>query len=298
MSENDRNPTGSGEEVREGVGPVQPMDPARRQARPEEAPASAPPPRPPANEPPSSPERRPSTPPSGPPGRAPAPGGRSGPRRLRPSAVGAVDRVRGTDFPIVLRGYDRAAVDAYVADVAQLVAELEATQLPETVVERALDDVGEQTSAILKRAHEAAEEIATRSRAQADARIDRAEQEAEQTRREAEEHVRRLEGDLRSIWEERQRLIEDVRHLADDVLALADDAIDRIPPPGEDEETADDAEQTQTLAREDVAAELASGEPSEPGPPDGTASQPDEPTGPTGELASQDEDTADRPPGP
>lgn len=147
-----------------------------------------------------------------------------------------MDRVRRADFPVVLRGYDRSAVDAYVADVAQLVAELEATQLPETVVQRALDEVGGETSAILKRAHEAGEDITARSRAQAESRLERAEHEAEQTRKEATDQVRRLEEDIGSIWQERQRLIEDIRTLADDVLALADDAMDRVPPPGDGRE--------------------------------------------------------------
>jgi DivIVA domain-containing protein len=149
----------------------------------------------------------------------------------------AVEKVRSAEFPIVLRGYDRHAVDAHLAEVTQLVAELEATQLRETVVQRALDEVGEQTSAILQRAHETAEEIAARSRAQAEGRIQRAEHEAEATRREAESDVERLRTELRRIWAEREKLIEEVRALADEVLAVADDALDRMPgPPGEPEE--------------------------------------------------------------
>jgi DivIVA domain-containing protein len=152
-------------------------------------------------------------------------------------AGGAVEKVRSAEFPIVLRGYDRRAVDAHLAEVTQLVAELEATQLRQTVVQRALDEVGEQTSAILQRAHETSEEIAARSRAQAEGRIQRAEHEAEVTRREAESDVERLRTELRRIWAEREKLIEEVRALADEVLAVADDALDRMPgPPGEPEE--------------------------------------------------------------
>lgn len=153
-------------------------------------------------------------------------------RRLRqPSNMSAVDRVRRADFPVVLRGYDRAAVDVYVAEVAQLVAELEATQLPETVVQRALDEVGDETSAILRQAHETSEEITARSRSQAAGRLQRAEQEADGLRRRAEEQVRRFENDIQSIWQERSRLLEELRRLADEVLGVADDALDRIPPP-------------------------------------------------------------------
>src|SRR3712207_3107843 len=96
-------------------------------------------------------------------------------RRRRSRQRSAVDRARDVSFPIALRGYDREAVERYVADVAQLVAELEATQSREGVVQRALDEIGEQTSGILQRAHETAEEIIARSRSQAEGRMQRAE---------------------------------------------------------------------------------------------------------------------------
>jgi cell division initiation protein len=150
-------------------------------------------------------------------------------RTRRPRAVSAVDRVRQTDFPIGLRGYERAAVDSYVAEVAQLVAELEATQLRETVVQRALDEVGEQTSGILQRAHEAADEITSRSRSLADARLEDAERHAETLRREAEQYAQAVISDARRLWSERQRLIEEIRQFADEVLGVADEALERLP---------------------------------------------------------------------
>lgn len=152
-------------------------------------------------------------------------------RTRRPRAVSAVDRVRQTDFPIGLRGYERAAVDNYVADVAQLVAELEATQLRGTVVQRALDEVGEQTSGILQRAHEAADEITSRSRSLADARLEDAERHAETLRREAEQYAQAVINDARRLWSERQRLIEEMRQFADEVLGVADEALERLPEP-------------------------------------------------------------------
>jgi DivIVA domain-containing protein len=153
---------------------------------------------------------------------APQPARRRRPRRS------AVDQVRKTDFPVAMRGYDRQAVDRYVADVAQLVAELEATQTREGVVQRALDEVGEQTSGILQHAHDTAEEIASRSRSQAEGRLQRAEQEAEQTRQEADDYARRVVEDTQRLWQQRQRLIEDMRQLADEVLGTADDALERL----------------------------------------------------------------------
>jgi DivIVA domain-containing protein len=142
-----------------------------------------------------------------------------------------VERVRDVHFPLVMRGYDRSAVDRYVADVSQLVAELEATQTREGVVQRALDEIGEQTSGILQRAHETAEEIAARSRSQAEGRIQRAEQEADAIRREADVYTERIVTETRRLWEDRQRLIEEMRQLADEVLGVADDALERVQEP-------------------------------------------------------------------
>src|SRR3954462_2859098 len=150
--------------------------------------------------------------------------------RQRPSArhSGSVNRVREVEFPLVLRGYERSAVDAHLAQIAQLVAELEATQLRENVVQCALDEGGEETSGILQHAHETAEEITSRSRSQAEGRIQRAEREAELIRREAQQYADRVASDTRRLTEERRRLIEELRQYAEDVLAVADDALERL----------------------------------------------------------------------
>jgi DivIVA domain-containing protein len=171
-------------------------------------------------------------------------------RRARPAPrrKGGVEEVRDVSFPLVFRGYDRIKVDAYVAKVAQLVAELEATQLREGVVQRALDEVGEETSSILQRAHETAEEISSRSRSQAEGRLQRAEREAAEVRRHADRYAKEVQADTARLREERQRLIEEIRRFADEVLGVADDALDRLPEPavtdapqGNAPEAADDA---------------------------------------------------------
>ena len=143
----------------------------------------------------------------------------------------ASERLREVSFPLAVRGYDRAAVDDFVAQVRALVADLEAGQTREGVVQKALDQVGTETASILQRAHETADEIAARSRAQADGRLQRAEREAELIRREAEEYSERVVVDTRLLWDQRQALIEDLRQLADAVLATADDAIERVKMP-------------------------------------------------------------------
>jgi DivIVA domain-containing protein len=140
----------------------------------------------------------------------------------------ASELLRDVSFPFAVRGYDRRAVDELLAELRSLVAELEARQTREGVVQKALDELGEETAGILQRAHETADEIAARSRAQADGRLQRAEREAEIVRREADEYAEQVVVDTKLLWEERQRLIEDIRQLADEVLGTADDAIERL----------------------------------------------------------------------
>jgi len=158
------------------------------------------------------------------------------------------DEIGERSFPVVMRGYDRAAVDAFVQEVRELVADLESRQSQETVVQRALAEVGEETSSILQRAHETADEIAARSRAQAEGRIQRAEREAELVRRQADAYSEKIVVETRLLWEERQRLIEDLRQFADDVLNTADDASERLTMPQMLSE--ENAEQAGTPAEE------------------------------------------------
>jgi DivIVA domain-containing protein len=196
----------------------------------------------------------------------------------------AADRIREIAFPVVaMRGYDRRAVDEFVEQMVELVSELEGRQSREAVVQRALDEVGEETAGILQRAHETADEIAARSRAQAEGRLQRAEREADIMRRDADSYAEQVVVDTRLLWEERQRLIEDVRQLADEVLATADDAMERVkmPEPLREPDAAADSQTAEveldvlpggagegTDELEPVGDEPAAGEPvelSEPG---------------------------------
>jgi DivIVA domain-containing protein len=60
--------------------------------------------------------------------------------------------ISDVSFTVSVRGYDRAAVDAYVSRVEQVVAELELERSPEAAVKRALEQVGEQTRGVLEQA--------------------------------------------------------------------------------------------------------------------------------------------------
>jgi DivIVA domain-containing protein len=140
-----------------------------------------------------------------------------------------VPAVADVDFPVVLRGYDREAVDAYVRRTSQLVAELQTTRSPEAAVRRALERVGEEVSGILQRAHDTAERITVQSRSEAEDRLETARQEASQIIARAEDRVRELDAETDRIWAERQRIVEDTRELAGELLTLTDSAADRFP---------------------------------------------------------------------
>ena len=155
----------------------------------------------------------------------------------------AAQTARDVDFPIVLRGYDRAAVDRYVEEVNRAIAELEISSSPQSAIRHALEQVSEETSGLLQRAHETADEITTRSRAQADDRLQRAQSEADEVReaaaREAAEtraklaqelEAMRAEGQARvdaltrnaeAVAEERRRLIGEVMEISERLGELA-----------------------------------------------------------------------------
>jgi cell division septum initiation protein DivIVA len=168
------------------------------------------------------------------------------------------------DFPVALRGYDRMAVDAYVQQISQLVAELQATRSPEAAVRKALERVGEQISGILQRAHATAEEITGQSRAEAEDRLGHARIEAAEIVAGAHQRVKDLDADTDRIWIERHRIVDDARELAQQLAALADAAAERFPesepepePPAEPEsetELYDGQQQATVVAADDVEA--------------------------------------------
>ena len=173
--------------------------------------------------------------------------------------------VVNADFPTVLRGYDRAAVDDYVRHTRRLVAELQATRSPEAAVRRALERVGEQISGILQRAHETAEQITAQSRSEAEDRIQQARVEAAQTAHDAEQRVKDLDADTDRIWLERQRIVADAEDLAAQLLALAKTATERFPA---DPEAGAVAETVAYEPIEDEAVQTESLGAEAPAPPD------------------------------
>ena len=159
------------------------------------------------------------------------------------------------DFPSALRGYDRVAVDNYVRQTRQLVAELQATRSPEAAVRRALERVGEQISGILQRAHETAEQITAQSRSEAEDRLEQARAEAALVADAAEQRVKDLDADTDRIWLERQRIVADAEDLAAQLLALAKTAAERFPADAEAEAQAGSPSVVDYDDEEDLGAE-------------------------------------------
>jgi DivIVA domain-containing protein len=96
----------------------------------------------------------------------------------RESEVLAHKDIRNVSFPSSVRGYDRSAVDGYVKRVNRVIAELEMRSSPRAAVRHALEQVGEQTTGILQRARETAEEITASARREAEEATARAKAEA------------------------------------------------------------------------------------------------------------------------
>jgi DivIVA domain-containing protein len=122
--------------------------------------------------------------------------------------------VTGVEFSASRRGYDRAEVDQYVEKVSRIVVELEAMRSPDAVIERALADVGEETSAILRRARKAAEEIIADAEAHVRDRNEQAEAQAREQREDADHYSARIKA-------EGEEVLDKARSEADQMLAQA-----------------------------------------------------------------------------
>jgi DivIVA domain-containing protein len=139
--------------------------------------------------------------------------------------------LRRVEFPPGVWGYERHAVDAYVARVSGFVDEAVTLHRPDGAVRDALARVGEETSAVLQRATEVAEDITARSQTQADDRLARAEREATAIREAAEAQARELDAEIEHLWRERTRLLGEMERIAEELAALAKDANRRFPMP-------------------------------------------------------------------
>jgi DivIVA domain-containing protein len=133
-------------------------------------------------------------------------------------------------FATTWRGYDRVAVDEYLAALEDELAAARAEHTSEHAIQSEIDRLGNDTAEILRVAHAKADAISSRAHAQADLLMAEAQAQAEATTRDAEARRRTFDADADLIWRERTRLIDDTRKLADCMLSVADDAVERFPP--------------------------------------------------------------------
>jgi hypothetical protein len=157
----------------------------------------------------------------------------------------AVDSIQTSDgrrrFQTVLHGHDRDAVDDYIAglehEIGQMASKLSAQRSapppPTPSVEDEIARVGQETSAILRVAHEQAAEITRRARVEAERCVADAASNAVAMTDDAKRKLRQLDSETDAVWAERIRLIDDVRNVATSLFSLAEDATDRFPGDGD-----------------------------------------------------------------
>jgi DivIVA domain-containing protein len=141
--------------------------------------------------------------------------------------------IRDISFATAVRGYDRREVDAYVERVNRVIAELEVSRSPQSAVKHALDRVGEQTSGVLQRAREVAEELTATALAEADHATRRAKVEAEEAVESAQMQAHQLRGQSKEEADEiiaraSAQAAERVKRGEDRVRKLQDEAEQRL----------------------------------------------------------------------
>jgi cell division septum initiation protein DivIVA len=171
-------------------------------------------------------------------------------------------------FPTALHGYDREAVDTHLAALEAEIDDLHAQRLRAPEVDAEIERVGEETTAILKVAHEQASEITRRARTEADRCVADAAANAVAMTEDAKRKLRKLDSETDSVWAERGRLIEDVRNVATALFSLAEDAAERFP------EDADRAGGSATVAAPPVQATAAPARPAAAPPAAPIAAEP------------------------
>jgi DivIVA domain-containing protein len=122
--------------------------------------------------------------------------------------------ILGVSFPAAMRGYDRAAVDAYVERVGHALAELKVRSSPPAAVRHALEQAGGKVNDLLRSAHEAADEITASARKDAEETTQRA-------RTEAADLVVSASSEADRVKAEAEQALAQARAEAEETLARA-----------------------------------------------------------------------------
>jgi DivIVA domain-containing protein len=98
-----------------------------------------------------------------------------------------IEELKTVQFPTERRGgYDRRAVDAYLAELADWLETGGEDEARRAVVQRAMSEVGDRTGSILSSAQESADQLTTEARTEADRIRTEADQQAAKARADAE----------------------------------------------------------------------------------------------------------------
>jgi hypothetical protein len=145
----------------------------------------------------------------------------------------------GHSFPVGRLGYNRAAVDARIAELEAELAELRAIP-PQPSISEELERLGEQTASILVVAHdqasqttrdadEKAKEMTRLAQEQADRCIADAAANAVAMTEKAKRQLRKLDDETDGVWRERARLLEDAHHVGQALITMTEEALERFP---------------------------------------------------------------------
>jgi hypothetical protein len=138
-------------------------------------------------------------------------------------------RTEDTRFPLGALGYNRAAVDARVAELEKEIEDLRGYEEPAISITEEIERLGEQTASILVVAHDQAHETTRLAQEQADRCIADAATNAVAITEEAKQNLRELDNETDAVWRERARLLEDARTTGLALVALAEEAQERFP---------------------------------------------------------------------
>jgi vacuolar-type H+-ATPase subunit H len=152
------------------------------------------------------------------------------------------DPADGAAFPLGRLGYNRAAVDARIAELEAELAELRAIP-PQPSITEEIERLGEQTASILVVAHdqahettrlaeEKAQETTRLAQEQADRCIADAASNAVAITEKAKRELKELDEETDTVWRERTRLLEDVLTVGQQLIALSEEATARFPAEG------------------------------------------------------------------
>lgn len=145
-----------------------------------------------------------------------------------------IKELRTLQFPTERRGgYDRRAVDAYLAELADWLETGGDDEARRAVIQRAMSEVGERTGAILAAAQESAEKLTADTQSEVERIRSETEQEAARTRSDADAYSAGLRADAdaystetRAAADEHARLTAETA--AAEAKALREEAEERL----------------------------------------------------------------------